>query len=282
MANMGLFLGGVADGLKSATDMRQADELLGLKRDTLTADTALRTRSLDQDMSLRTRALNLQAQGQQNAQSRELLAQADKQVNDTLSVIDETITAAKAQNTDPAAVAKAIQPLVESAKRIAGAGGLNPGAIDVKVNAWMGRPTATEAAVAKVKTGVTAAKAVAAETGVPEREALQGQGVLKAEPKGDNTIEGIRTKIAAGETLSAGEKQVYDDAIRSDPLARFLALTQPGGAAPAPAAPAAAAPAAATPALPPEAAKQLKQGVVTTFGNGQKWTLQGGKPVQVK
>jgi hypothetical protein len=35
-------------------------------------------------------------------------------------------------------------------------------------------------------------------------------------------------------------------------------------------------------ALPPQAASQLKEGFVTTFGNGQKWTLQGGKPTQVQ
>jgi len=34
--------------------------------------------------------------------------------------------------------------------------------------------------------------------------------------------------------------------------------------------------------LPPQAAAQLKEGFVTTFGNGQKWTLQGGKPTQVQ
>lgn len=48
----------------------------------------------------------------------------------------------------------------------------------------------------------------------------------------------------------------------------------------APAAPAAGAKPAA-PALPPEARSQLKEGVVTTFGNGQKWTLRNGLPVQV-
>lgn len=35
------------------------------------------------------------------------------------------------------------------------------------------------------------------------------------------------------------------------------------------------------PALPPAAVSQLKEGEVTTFGNGQKWTLSGGKPAQV-
>ena len=35
-------------------------------------------------------------------------------------------------------------------------------------------------------------------------------------------------------------------------------------------------------ALPEAAAKQLKEGVVTTFKNKQKWTLHNGKPEQVQ
>jgi hypothetical protein len=42
------------------------------------------------------------------------------------------------------------------------------------------------------------------------------------------------------------------------------------------------APSAPQTALPPEAAKQLKQGEVTTFKNGQSWTIRDGKPVRVK
>lgn len=34
--------------------------------------------------------------------------------------------------------------------------------------------------------------------------------------------------------------------------------------------------------LPPEARSRLKEGIVTTFKNGQTWTLQGGQPVQVQ
>lgn len=35
-------------------------------------------------------------------------------------------------------------------------------------------------------------------------------------------------------------------------------------------------------ALPPEAARQLKQGEITTFKNGQSWTIRDGKPVRIK
>jgi len=34
--------------------------------------------------------------------------------------------------------------------------------------------------------------------------------------------------------------------------------------------------------LPPQAVSQLKEGVVTTFANGQQWTLRNGQPTQVK
>ena len=34
--------------------------------------------------------------------------------------------------------------------------------------------------------------------------------------------------------------------------------------------------------LPPSARKQLAEGQITTFGNGQQWTLRNGKPVRIK
>jgi hypothetical protein len=33
--------------------------------------------------------------------------------------------------------------------------------------------------------------------------------------------------------------------------------------------------------IPPGAVEKLQEGVVTTFGNGQRWTMQNGQPVQV-
>lgn len=54
---------------------------------------------------------------------------------------------------------------------------------------------------------------------------------------------------------------------------------QPAGPG-APAAPSASGAGAA--ALPQAARARLREGTVTTFGNGQRWTLQGGQPVQVQ
>lgn len=41
-------------------------------------------------------------------------------------------------------------------------------------------------------------------------------------------------------------------------------------------------PLAVAESLPPQAISKLKEGVVTTFGNGQKWTLRNKQPVQVQ
>jgi len=75
-------------------------------------------------------------------------------------------------------------------------------------------------------------------------------------------------------------------------VAQYLEVNAPGGPQPqgptAIAAPATSPTVSASPArgyataLPPAALGQLKEGFHTTFGNGQIWTLQNGKPVQVQ
>jgi hypothetical protein len=49
-----------------------------------------------------------------------------------------------------------------------------------------------------------------------------------------------------------------------------------------PVGPQAAPKASAQATLPPQAKAQLRDGVTTTFKNGQKWTLQNGQPVRVQ
>ena len=96
----------------------------------------------------------------------------------------------------------------------------------------------------------------------------------------NNVIGEIAQKKSAGQALTKGEEEVwttYDKWRQSGGMGGLAALTGGAEAAPA-AAPAPSAPAA--PAMPPVSA--LKEGVVTTFRNGQKWTLVKGAPVQVK
>ena len=74
-------------------------------------------------------------------------------------------------------------------------------------------------------------------------------------------------------------------------VGNYLDINPEGGPPPAPGA---APPASTSPtvsaspaggnagALPPQALAQLKEGIHTTFGNGQVWTIQNGKPVRVQ
>lgn len=76
----------------------------------------------------------------------------------------------------------------------------------------------------------------------------------------------LKGRAAANDKVQAVQKK-YDDLIRRGKTKAASAAPQQG---------------AQPPALPQEAVQQLEEGHVTTFGNGQKWTLQNGQPVQVE
>jgi hypothetical protein len=89
----------------------------------------------------------------------------------------------------------------------------------------------------------------------------------------------LKKALAEGNATAAMQRAVLAAKSRLD-VANVQMGKDPGAAAaPAPAAKAGG-PAALV--LPSSAVKQLKEGVHTTFGNGQTWTLTGGKPTQVK
>lgn len=101
------------------------------------------------------------------------------------------------------------------------------------------------------------------------------QGAAEVKTLIDEQDKHVRTKIAASNILSASErKKMLEEAdkVNSEQLAALRTRAKGGGSAPA-------SPTAPTDQPPVEA---LKEGQVTTFANGQKWTLKGGKPEQVK
>ena len=157
MAN-GAFLGGFAEGA-------EASAKLGLKRDELAQDTALRSRGLD----LQSRGLDIQERGQMLANARAAVAQIDKQIAETLGIVSETIKNARAVGRPDQAIVSAVAPLVGSAKSLAAKAGRDPTSIDAMIKAQLLSPTGTETAAA---TGT--AKAVAA---VAEERALEAAGV---------------------------------------------------------------------------------------------------------
>ena len=97
------------------------------------------------------------------------------------------------------------------------------------------------------------------------------QGVAEVKTLIDEQDKHIRTKIAASNILSATQrKKMLEEAdkVNAEQLTAMRTRAKGGSSAPA----------GQTDQPPAEA---LKEGQVTTFENGQKWTLKGGKPERV-
>jgi hypothetical protein len=100
-------------------------------------------------------------------------------------------------------------------------------------------------------------------------------------------IEQMAKKAATGELpdqlrkeLLSGMKAVADEqrAVADQKKPELPQITAPEG----PQTKALKAKAKGSSGLPDAAKKQLKEGIITTFGNGQEWTLENGQPKQVK
>lgn len=93
---------------------------------------------------------------------------------------------------------------------------------------------------------------------------------------------------AAMAAINSVAPQGFEDARAGIPLvpSKFRAkggvLPPAAGGAGAPAAATVATPPVSSSSLPAAARARLREGVVTTFGNGTRWTLQGGQPTQVQ
>ena len=96
---------------------------------------------------------------------------------------------------------------------------------------------------------------------------------------GLKAVESIRQKLLRGEALTPSEQKVYDDSRRMSLIEQAQRTSTP------PVTPPVTTPQTApninTP-LPPEAVLHLREGVPTTFQNGQTWTLKDGMPVRVR
>lgn len=124
----GFFLGGAADGMAES-------RRLGISE-----------RGQEIDAGLRSRGLDIQQQAENRVGNQSMLERADKLIADTMAqvgtIIKETTTLGK----DPAAIQKAVMPLVESAKQIAAKVGRDPSALDASVQAQLFSPNAIETA----------------------------------------------------------------------------------------------------------------------------------------
>lgn len=195
------FSGGMAEGMNAAAE-------LGIKRDTLAADTGLRTRALD-----------ITEQGQKNAMQRDMLTRVDTQIDATMKIVSETISEAIKAGKDPVVIQKAIAPLVESAKSLAAKGGRDPGALDSQVIAQLVQPTTIEAKTMEGRG--KAASAIAEEAALKEAgfdglgkwktldEKVKAEGALRDDyfkaSKDFITIRDAKNKLDNIETTGAGD-----------------------------------------------------------------------------
>lgn len=189
---------------------------------------ALQQLQLKQNKDLREKALGIADRSEKNKEAQGLATAGDKIIAQHLKVITDVVTASRKAGQPPEKTMEAIQPLLDDAKDIATRTGKDPAAIDAQAKALLAIP------------------------------------YVPGESKIGSTMEGIKLKIAKNgmESLSPGEKKIYDDAQRGDPMMRAMAekilgIPSSDSVSPDAAAPAAASPApAATPAPQPVPTKE--------------------------
>lgn len=220
----GFYLGGASEGIESA---RKLDA-----KDAEVANTS---------------------EGLRIARDRLVLGEAEKSIAGSLGFAVKFAEAARAAGHSPQQILSnpAMKGLLDDVTQISSGIGRDPTPYIRQVEATASMPQApTAEAEAKPMTELGKLKADL-DNGFIDNDTYTKKVLRLTDPtKEVNVLEGIRGKIASGEPLSAGEKQVYDDAVKSDPLARFLAGMQKGGAPSSPAAPALPAPAPSAPSVP--------------------------------
>lgn len=122
MADGGGFFGGLSEGYDAARAR------------------AAQQQQVDQQGSYQQGMLRLQEQQQQHQQQRELYNRADKDVASLMTTASSTIEALQQQGKDPTQIAKAIQPIVQAAKRLRQSSGGDPSAIDAQVSVALAKP----------------------------------------------------------------------------------------------------------------------------------------------
>lgn len=191
----GHFLGGAAEGIQQV-------------------------RELDARKDIASRSLNLQERGQADAKQRALLQDVDKQIENTMSIAAKTIEAGLTAGRDRELIRKAVTPLLSDIQGLGARVGRDPSTYAKQLDALIQMPTAPKEPAPGSPLGKLHKDL---ESGFISQEQYDAAAQRLTEPtQGINAVETIRRKIASGQPLAAGEQTVYDDALRSDPLARLM------------------------------------------------------------
>ena len=203
-----------------------ADGLFGGIAEGITAgrQQALQQQQTDQQYSLGTQRLQLEQQQMKNQQQRELYARADKDVSNLMDTASKTIEALKMQGKDNATIAKAIQPVVQAAKRLRQSAGGDPSMIDAQVAATLAQPgfnpQSITGAPSSAATAAPGGPSAASPSDIPAQPSGTGpqppgqnitdQNVVKVEPQ-QNEVDRLTTALA---TLPANAPQNVKDAVK--------------------------------------------------------------------
>lgn len=167
-------------------------------------------------------------------------------VDGIFSVLTKTATSMSQAGHSPDETANAVKPLLQHALDLApfaGTGYSAPLLID-KARTIVGTPAAPTSEVGKLKADLHSGA-------ISPDEYTDRLQRITTPVEGVPELEQVRRKIGAGQPLSPGETQLYNDSISGDPLLKrmFGSLANGGGLGGGlPALPGAAAPAAPTPA----------------------------------
>jgi hypothetical protein len=211
----GFFLGGTAEGLQSSLELANKRQALAVARQKVLTD------------------------------------QAQKSAAGLLSVALKTIDAGRKAGQPADKIGAAVQPFMDSITQTYSKIGQDPTPIIAGVKnlidmpAPLGKPEKPMTELGKLHADYSSGRIT--------KDEFTARVTKLTEPRPVNTVETIRQKIAGGQALSPGEKQVYDDALKANPLSRLLIGMQNGGAGGAFGTPSGPAPVPQPAASPPPA-----------------------------
>lgn len=211
----GFFLGGAADGMQSARLLKieQQKQVLAERREA-------------NDLNLRNRQLANEEARTKADSNKQLLERVDKSEGDLMKTIIESAKAARDGGATPEQIENLVLPLAKGITDLHSMTGRDPRLALDRIGVVIRTPAAPETELGKLQVDYG--------RGLIDEPTYTGRvSKLTTPASGPSIVEVIRRKLAAGEALSDGERGVYDDALKANPLARLLSNPQGGPQMPA-------------------------------------------------
>lgn len=213
----GFFLGGFAQGMMDR-------QKIGLDE----RKTALAERQVGIDERFKSRELSLKEADNAQSARRDLMSKLDADLKAVIGQINETAKAGREAGRTPEEIEVMVAPLAKSVAGTYAQVGLDPKLTLDRIGLIIKTPASPETELGKLQVDY-------AHGLVDEKTYTDRVSKLTTPESGPSIVEVVRRKIAAGDELTPGERQVYDDALKANPLARLLNNPQGVPSTPAPA-----------------------------------------------